>query len=173
MDRAKEIYLNYSGNHFYMDHDGVGSEYATYNVSRETEEQWRREFIQDFFQTNKSGKEALRSYFIVVEFFRGRKQDEGWERCLYYPLRAEYLDDVTVLFMLGGSFRLAEAAVRKSAFSKAEAEAYLQVLDDFIQKIQDGNITRSQDYDRQEFSDPEYISEYLSDLKKKWLDLFR
>jgi|GEM_PF-5744982 len=34
-------------------------------------------------------------------------------------------------------------------------------------------MTRASDYVMQEFSDPVYIADYLSSLKRKWTGLFR
>lgn len=103
-------------------------------------------------------------------------KNEFMKSCLYYPLRAGHLDDVTVLYMLPHGFRMAEKAVKKKCFSREEADTYIHELDAFIKQVlvrtENGTITRAQDYTMQEFSDPVYVSGYLSDLKKKWTGLF-
>ena len=43
MERAKELFLKYNGNRFYMDREGEGSEYDSYHISKETEEMWTEE----------------------------------------------------------------------------------------------------------------------------------
>ena len=169
-ERAKELFYLYHGNRFYMDHDGEGREYDSYHVSRETEEMWTEELISRFLESKPLGKEALRSYSAVADLIRSGSED--WEACLYYPLRAGHLDDVTVLFMLPCSFRMAETAVKKHCFSKEEADAYLQRLDTYARQVlaraENGTLTRAEDFVLQEFSDPVVVADHLKDLKNKW-----
>ena len=172
MDRAKELFLQYNGNQFYMDLDGDGNEYRSYNVPKETEEAWRREFLDSFFAQKLYGKEALKAYGTAVDFLKSDKSDEDWERFLYFPLRAEWLDDVTVLFMLRSALKLAEKWSKKGKLSKEEIRAYETALAGFTEVVQrradSGALTRSEDYVMQEFSDPVYVESYLKDLKEKW-----
>ena len=174
--RAKELFLKYNGNHFYMDRDGDGFEYDRYHISKETEEMWAEEYISDFLESKLQGREVLRAYSSVTELLKSDRRDDTWDRCLYYPLRAEHLDDVTILFMLPAGFRMAEKAVKKNCFSREEADAYRKVLNCYVRQVQirseEGTLTRAADYVMQEFSDPEYTSEYLSGLEKKWAGLF-
>ena len=174
MERAKELFLQYHGNRFYMDHDGVGAEYEAYRVSRETEEQWAEEFISAFWQSEAQGKEALQAYSCAADLVKTDRR-EDLEKCLYYPLRSPYPDDVTRLFMLRAGFRLAERAAKKQCLSREDAAAYLRELDRFISGIREraerGTLTRSADYVMQEFSDPVYIAEYLGGFRKKWSEL--
>ncbi|MBO4838691.1 MAG: hypothetical protein J5493_04910 [Lachnospiraceae bacterium] len=176
MERAKELFLKYSGNGYFMDLDGVGHEYAAYRVPKETEELWAQEFISGFLRSETQGKEALRAYSTVTELVRKNGRAGIWEKCLYYPLRAGHLDDVTILFMLRSSFRMAERAVKKRGFSREDAGAYLQELEGYNQQVRDraekGTLTRTADYVMREFSDPEYVAWYLDDLKMKWKGLF-
>lgn len=115
MERAKELFLKYSGNRFYMDLDGEGSEYDSYHVSKETEAMWAEEHISRFLESKMQGKEALRAYSAVTELLKSDRRNAKWDRCLYYPLRAGHLDDVTILFMLPAGFRLAEKAAKKTS----------------------------------------------------------
>ena len=176
MERAKELFLKYAGNRFFMDHDGEGAEYAGYHVSKETEERWAKEYILDFLESERRGKEALRVYSAVAELLRCDRRDDYWEKCLYYPLRAAQLDDVTVLFMLSVSLRLAEKAVKKQTLSREGAEVYIKDLDGYTKRVMDrfraGTFTRSPDYVMREFSDPAYVEEYLKELREKWTALF-
>ena len=176
MERAKELFLNYSGNQYYMDLDGVGHEYAAYHIPRETEELWAQEYISGFLASEPQGKEALRAYSAVTELAGKDKRDGVWEKCLYYPLRSGHLDDVTILFMLPGSFRMAERAARKRGFSREDAGAYLRELDGYIRQVRKraeaGTLTRAADYVMQEFSDPVYVEGYLNGLRKKWVSEF-
>ena len=59
MERAKEMFLQYGGNRYYMSLDGVEQIYNSYRVSKETEEEWRREFLDGFFEQKRFGKDAL------------------------------------------------------------------------------------------------------------------
>ncbi len=104
MERAKELFMQYGGNRFYMDLNGDGHEYGVYFIPKETEEEWRREYLSQFFEQKRYGKDALFSYSCAVDFSKGDTTDDCWERVLYYPLRSDWLDDVTVLFMLPRSF---------------------------------------------------------------------
>ena len=101
---------------------------------------------------------------------------DRWEQCLFYPLRAKQLDDVTILYMLQVSFQMAERAIEKNCFSRKEADAYLKELDGYMQAVlvraEKGTMTRAADYAMQEFSDPVYIADYLDGLKQKWDGLF-
>ena len=45
IERAKDIFMKYCGNRYFMDLDGVRSEYDWYQVPKETEEEWRREYL--------------------------------------------------------------------------------------------------------------------------------
>ncbi len=172
MERAKELFLKYSGNRFFMDREGDGSEYESYHVSKETEKAWAEEFVSSFLESGLQGKEALRNYTAAAELVRTISDDNTWDDVLYYPLRSAHLDDVTVLFMLGESFRMAEYAAKKGRFSTEDAEAYLSELDSYCRNVtiraENGTLSRSEDYVMREFSDPVYVKEYLDELKKKW-----
>ncbi len=175
-ERAKELFLKYNGNRFYMDREGDGSEYEGYHIPKETEEMWAQEFISGFLKTELKGREALRAYSTATELLKNDRTDDSWVQCLFYPLRAKQLDDVTILYMLQASFQMAERAVGKNCFSKEEADAYLKELDGYIQAVlvraEKGTMTRAADYVMQEFSDPVYIADYLDGLKQKWAELF-
>ena len=176
MERAKELFLKYNGSRFFMDREGDGSEYESYHVSKETEKAWAVEFVSSFLESGLQGREALRSYSAAAELVRRINDDNIWDDVLYYPLRSAHLDDVTTLFMLGASFRMAEYAVKKGRFSKEEAEAYLSELDSYcrnaIARAEDGILSRSEDYVMREFSDPVYVAEYLKDIQDKWKRLY-
>ncbi len=160
-----------------MDREGDGAEYDSYHITKETETMWAREFIDSFLKSEMTGREAFRMYSSVTELTGRDSRKETWNTCLYYPLRTKHLDDATILFMLGESFQMAEAAAKKRRFSKADAAAYLQELDRYIEQVQDRaeseTLTRDADYVRQDFSDPAYVKYYLSSLRKKWTELFR
>lgn len=176
-ERAKELFLKYNGNRFHMDREGEGGEYDSYHISRETEEMWTEELISFFLTSEMHGKEAFRTYSAVTELLKADRQNKHWDTLLYYPLKTEQLDDVTVLYMLQDSLRMAEKAASRHCFAKEEATAYLHELDQYTQLIQtraeDGTMTRAADYVMQEFSDPVYIADYLKSLRKKWTRLFQ
>ena len=176
MERAKELFLKYSGNRFFMDREGDGSEYESYHVSKETEKEWALEFVSSFLESGLQGKKALRSYNAAAELVRKDSENKRWDDVLYYPLRAAHLDDVTALFMLGASFRMAEYAAKKGRFSKEDEEAYLSELEGYCRKAiaraEDGTLSCSEDYVMREFSDPVYVAEYLKGIKDKWKGLF-
>ena len=174
-ERAKELFLAYGGSRFFMDHDGVGAEYESFRVPKETEERWAEEFIREFLETERSGRQALRDYGTAALLVRADRQTERWERCLYYPLRAGHLDDVTRLFMLQRSFTMAADAAKKHLFSPNKAAAYVRELDVFSKGIREraekGTLTRAEDYVMREFSEPAYTADYLDGLRKKWTGL--
>ena len=176
MERAKELFLKYSGKRFYMDREGEGSEYESYHISKETEEMWAEEFISSFLDSKAQGREALRNYSTATELLDKDRRDTVRDTLLYYPFRAGHLDDVTILYMLSASYRMAEIAAKKQRFSREERDAYLRELDAYAQTVrtraEEGTMTRSADYIAQEFSDPVYIADHLNDLKKKWNELF-
>ena len=176
MERAKELFLQYGGNRFHMDREGDGTEYGSYCVSRETEERWAKEYISLFLESETQGREALRAYSTAAELLKSNRNGD-WDSCLYYPLRAKHLDDVTILYMLSAGFRMAERAVKKHRFTRQEADAYLRELDGYVRSVlaraEEGDLTRAADYVMQEFSDPVYAAGYLNDLKEKWDGLFR
>ena len=97
MERAKELFLYYCGNQYFMDLNGDGNEYRGYQISQEKEEEWRREYLDRFLQQKRYGREAFGAYAKAVEFLRS---DEDGQNYLYYPFRTDGLDDVTILFML-------------------------------------------------------------------------
>ena len=177
MERAKELFMQYSGNRFFMDLNGEGHEYDGYRIPKETEEEWRREYLSQFFEQKRYGRDALLSYVHAADFLKSDVTDDCWERVLYYPLRSNWLDDVTILFMLPASFQLAEKRAEKGNFSRDAANDYLHALDGFVQSIlkraDDGMLTRAQDYHLQEFSDEVYMAAYLNDLQQKWIGLSR
>ena len=174
LQRAKKLFLDYHGNHFYMDHDGVLPEYESYHISKETEKMWAEESVQGFRMSEESGKKTLRSYSLVTDLLDCKKRDELKE-CLYYPFEAARLDDVTVLFMLQVSYRLAERAAKKGCLSKEETEAYIRALNDYsiqvLDRMEKGTLTRADDYIPQDFYDPVYTAGYLKDLREKWEEL--
>ena len=177
MERAKELFILYSGNRYYMDLNGDGHEYDRYRIPQDTEEEWRREYLSQFFEHKRYGKDALQSYARATDFLKSDMTDDYRERVLYYPLRADWLDDVTILFMLPVSYRLAEKQTENGKLSQDTAEEYLHALDGFIQSIlkraDAGMLTRAQDYQLQEFSDEVYVAGYLKDLQQKWTRLSR
>lgn len=44
---AKEIFLKYSGSHFYMDREGEYEYYKSFNISDEQEQQWIKDYLQE------------------------------------------------------------------------------------------------------------------------------
>lgn len=176
MDHAKELFFKYNGNRFYMDLNGEGHEYDKYHISRETEEKWAEEYILSFLNSKTHGKDAVRGYSAVAELLKRSIRSDLLEKCLYYPLKARHLDDISILFMLPNSFTLAERAVKKGGFIKNDAVAYIQDLDLYITQVQkradNGTLTRNTDYGMQEFADPVYVNNYLHSLRKKWDGLF-
>ncbi len=173
-DRAKEMYIHYRGNRFFMALNGEEQEYDMYHVSKEMEEAWRKEYLTQFFELKRSGKDALSAYATAVDFLKRDRRNDSGERFLYYPFSNE-LDDVTALFMLPLSFELGEECVKQGTYSKEGVRKYIQDLDRFGQGIQKraeaGALTRAEDYTMQEFSDTLYIENYLSDLRQKWTRL--
>ena len=137
---AKELFLKYNGNRFHMDREGEGGEYESYHISRETEEMWTEELISSFLTSDMCGKEAFRTYAAMTELLKTDRQNENWDTILYYPLRTECLDDVTILYMLPDSFRMAEKAVNKNCFSKVEADAYLHELERYTRLVRDPRV---------------------------------
>lgn len=176
-ERAKELFMQYSGNRFYMDLNGDGQEYDRYHIPKETEEEWRREYLSQFFEQKRYGREALLSYAHAADFLKSDMTEDYWERVLYYPLRSDWLDDVTILFMLPVSFQLAEKRAEKGKISRDTADEYMHALDGFIQDIlkraDAGMLKRAKDYRLQEFSDEVYLAGYLKDLRQKWIGLSR
>ncbi|MBQ6560379.1 MAG: hypothetical protein IJL85_06075 [Erysipelotrichaceae bacterium] len=172
MERAKELFLYYCGNQYFMDLNGDGNEYRGYQISKEKEEEWRKEYLDQFLVQKCYGREALRSYANAVKFLKSKRCDNNGKEYLHYPLRSDWLDDVTILFMLPYSFQLAEKRTEKRSLSKEEIKNYLLVLDGYIEEVQkrveDGTITRAEDYTLQEFSDPTYVAKYLKDLRQDW-----
>ena len=175
MERAKELFFKYSGNRFYMSLNGEEHEYDGYQISEETEEEWRKEYLDRFSGQKPHGKDALKAYATAVNFLKSSRSDKGCEEYLYYPLRSEWLDDVTVLFMLPISYELAEKWMKKRKLSKEDVKDYLNVFDAFVQKAQkrseNNTLTRDKDYTLQEFSDPVYLASYTEDLKQRWKKL--
>ena len=135
IERAKELFMQYSGNRFYMDLDGAGQEYDRYCIPKATEKEWRREYLSSFFEQKRYGRDALRSYALAVDFLKSDMTDERWKRALFYPLRSDWLDDVTILFMLPVSLRLAEKRAEKGKFARDIADEYRYALDGFVQNI--------------------------------------
>ncbi|MBP3891595.1 MAG: hypothetical protein J6D29_05425 [Solobacterium sp.] len=175
MKRAKELFIQYSGNRFYMDLNGDRKEYDSYAIPKEIEEEWRKEYLSQFFAQKKYGKDALISYGHAIGFLKRDMRDDYWERLLYYPLRSDWLDDVTVLFMLPISFQLAEQWANKGKFSRDAALRYMRASDDHVQnimkRVNTGMLTRADDYSPQDFRDEAYIASYLKDLQQKWTEL--
>ena len=175
LERAKELFFYYNGNQFYMDLNGDGQKYRAYHISEETEEQWRWEYLIGFFEEKRYGRDALGSYVRAVDFIGSDRSDRDRKEFLYYPLKADWLDDVTVLFMLPTSFRLAEKWAEKGKISREEIAEYVKALDGYIERViqraGDGTLTRADDYTMHEFSDPDYDAGYLDDLRKKWIGL--
>lgn len=176
-ERAKELFMKYGGNRFYMDLNGDGNEYGAYRIPEETEEEWRREYLSRFFGSRTYGREALLSYSRAADLLKSDIDDDLWERVLYYPLRSGWLDDITVLFMLPVSFRLAEKRARNAKLTRDTADGYRRALDGFVQDVlkraDAGMLTRARDYGPQEFSDEVYAAAYLKDLQQKWAGLSR
>lgn len=174
---AKELFLNYNGNRFYMDMDGKRQEYDSYGIPRETENAWRKEYLSLFPEQKKSGKEALRAYSKAADFLESGMTEDDWKRILEYPLRAEGLDDVTVLLMLQVSFHLAERGAEKGKISRETADEYLHALDEFsrnvLKRAEAGAVTRDSDYTMQEFADEEVTADFLKNLRRKWTKLTR
>ncbi len=175
MDRAKQLFLEYNGSHFHMDREGDGAEYESYHVSRETESRWAKEYISIFLESDLQGKKAFRGYSASCDLIVYIGQGSLWDVCLYYPLRSENLDDVTVLFMLQYSYRMAEREARKNRLLQQQVEAYLKELNSFrvgvLKRIENGTETRSSDYTMNEFSDPVYTADYLRKLENQWREL--
>lgn len=177
IERAKDIFMKYCGNRYFMDLDGVRSEYDWYQVPKETEEEWRREYLCQFFEEKRYGKDALQSYSKATYFLESNMANDHWERVLFYPFRCDWLDDVTILFMLRISLQFAEQQLKRGKLSGEKAAEYMHALEDLARDLQNradaGTLTRAEDYVMQEFADELYVASYLKDLQQKWIDLSR
>ncbi len=175
MERAKELFLKYNGSRFHMDREGEGGEYGGYHISVETEARWAEEAVLRLLEGELRGKEARRAYSAAAALLGRTGRDGIRERCIRYPLTARHLDDVTVLYMLPCSFRVAEEAAAEHRFPKEDAASCLRELDAYtagvLERAENGTLSRHADYGMQEFSDPVYVRAYLSGLREKWLGL--
>ena len=70
MERAKELFLRYAGNRFYMDLDGRGGEYEIFRVPKETEDLWAEELVRGLRSSKKRGREALGEYSAAAQLAR-------------------------------------------------------------------------------------------------------
>ncbi len=147
-ERAKELFLKYNGNRFYMDREGDGSEYEGYHIPKETEELWAKEFIFGFLKTELKGREALRAYSTAAELLKRDRMGDRWEQCLFYPLRAkngfrieeDILDHITSdinLVMIAEpnnptGLTAGRALLRKILHKCEEADAVLVVDESFL-----------------------------------------
>ncbi|MBR2809019.1 MAG: hypothetical protein IKE33_02170 [Erysipelotrichaceae bacterium] len=172
MEKAKELFVQYCGRHFFMDVDGVRAEYDSYHIPKEIENKWRREYLSQFFKQRKTGKDALRSYSQAIDFMNEDINDDTWERLLFYPFRCDWLDDVTILFMLQRDYYFVEQWINEGRFAKETISEYKNILNGFAQdilkRLREGTLTRDVDYEMNEFSDESYVSSYLEDLQLKW-----
>lgn len=171
-ERAKELFLQYNGNRYYMALNGEEQEYDGYHVSKATEEMWRREYLTQFFEQKRYGREALGAYATTADFLKSAGDDETWIKFLYYPITSDWLDDVTILFMLRFSFQSVEHRAKKGKLPADAVKAYVQILDGYLARVQnraeDGTLTRATDYTMQEFADPVYVTDYVKNLRQDW-----
>ncbi len=162
--RAKELFLYYRGNRYFMDLDGDGAEYASYRVPKETERAWAREAVGALFSTKASGTGLMREYAGVAGLLEFVPESRQWNRVLFYPMRTEApgADGVTVLFMLGQGPELLKKGLKDGMFTLADARNYREELirfaDGMAEKAEKGTLTRCPDYTMNEFSDPVYVS---------------
>ena len=174
-ERAKKLFLRYGGNRYYMALNGEESEYDRYHVSPETEEAWRREYVTQFLERRRYGRDALAAYAKAADLVKSDWDSGILEKLLFYPLRADGLDDVTILFMLQRSFLLAEKWAKKRKLSLRRTDEYLSAFDTFasgvLERSEAGTLTRAEDYTMREFADPAYTAGFLKDLRERWSGL--
>ncbi len=78
MERAKEIFFNYSGSKFQMMRDGLVREYESYEISSELEKKWLEELIENEFK--KLDFNSLNSFFPLWYILQTNQLFEYYDR---------------------------------------------------------------------------------------------
>ncbi len=85
VNKAKKIFMNYGGNYFHMQRDGILSEYKSYAIDKSTEKMWLREYQETILKKIKEGY-SLDVY--LTKFFSAMRQIREVEtlQALFNPL---------------------------------------------------------------------------------------
>lgn len=63
--RAKELFFKYGGSHFHMEREGEYSKYRGYNISREQEYKWIKEYQGDLLERIKNEKIVSGNFYSL------------------------------------------------------------------------------------------------------------
>ena len=95
-NKAKEIFFQYDGRHFFMWHEGIWDEYKKYNIDEITEENWRKELInlrlKDFKQTSK-----IRYLIPIVEYYN---KYDLLDELLSVKIKGTYINSLVMIELL-------------------------------------------------------------------------
>ncbi len=65
MNTAKDIFFKYYGSYFYMQRDGQLTKYLSYNIDKNTEKMWGREYEEELIEKIRKGTSVDDYMFIL------------------------------------------------------------------------------------------------------------
>lgn len=77
MNKAKEIFLFYCGSYFHMERDEQLTKYKGYNIDRNTEKEWLREYQSELLTKIEEGKSIEHNLIIYCDALRNLRDDKN------------------------------------------------------------------------------------------------
>lgn len=157
MDEAKSIFQAYHGSHYEMYRDDVYEQYSKYHVPKQTEEEWRKEILQDFrgimesSNNKKELTECLEKYVFTVRY--ANMQGE-FDYLFSYVKRNIYRMDTYSSFLWCSAI---DDLILVRGGDAQKQVAKKQLIDFYI-KLLEQPITISEDYST-EGKFPNYLTE--------------
>lgn len=105
---AKKIYLDHSGNGFFMERAGIRDEYLQFGIKREREVEWAKEEIERLLnEFEKNGPNLYATYYNLVDFVQAASESNGVHTLLGLVRRnIPNLDTMTLVLIAETTFKL-------------------------------------------------------------------
>lgn len=108
--KAKEVFLKYSGNHFYMERGGEYENYKKYSISDIQEELWLNEYQNELLSKVENEDIATHSFSQLIDVLRRTKNMVFFQLLLDIVKRKEgNLDTFSQILMAEGILNIAES----------------------------------------------------------------
>jgi hypothetical protein len=95
-NRAKEIFFQNSGQHYFMAHDGYYDEYRTFKIDKSVEEQWINELVELRLNEYKQSSD-MRCLIPSVDYYN---RYDLLDKLLSVEIKGDYLNRLVIIELL-------------------------------------------------------------------------
>ncbi len=139
MEEAKELFLKYNGNYFYMEKDGVLTKYKSFGIDKNLEESWLNEYQEHMIKQIEKGNSVEVYVSKVCDIIRQRK-DVKYLSLLLNVLdsKLKYLDSFVKL-VIAEDLNITNNYLIENDFEKTEelnksCKIVFDIVEDIVSK---------------------------------------